>query len=87
MADNLPAVHPGPRPNIKDVIRLADGLLIVLNHDHSVPLIAQVLQCIEETVIVALVQTNRRLIKNIENARQPRADLARQTNALTLTTT
>ena len=78
-------MHARPRTNIKHIIGLADGLFVMLNHDHRIALIAQVLQRRQQPVIVALVQTDRRLVEHIEHPRQARADLAGQPDALAFT--
>jgi hypothetical protein len=42
--DDLPAMHAGAGADVEDVIGLADRLLVMLDHDHRVALVAQVLQ-------------------------------------------
>ena len=57
-------------------------ILVMLDHDDGVAQIAQPPQRVEQPRIVALMQTDRRLVQHIEDARQARSDLAGQTDAL-----
>ncbi len=68
-------MYTSTRADINQVIRTADGIFIVLHHDHGITQIAQVEQGFEQTVVVALVQTNRRLIKDVHHPHQTGADL------------
>jgi hypothetical protein len=56
----------------------------VLDDDNRVAQIAQALERFNQTVVVALVQADGRLAWIYKNARQRRADLRRQTDALAL---
>ena len=56
----------------------------MLDDDERVAKVAQSLERGEQLVVVALVQADRRLVKDIENAHQARADLRRETDALRL---
>src|SRR4051794_30551343 len=56
----------------------------MLDHQHRIAKIAQVLEGFEQTFIVALVQADARLVKNIEPSDQPRSDLGGQSDALRL---
>ena len=84
LRDDCAAVHARPGTQVDDVIRLANRILVVLHHDHRVAEIAQIDQRIEQALIVALVQADRGLIENVHDADQPRADLAREPDALRL---
>ena len=67
---------------IDDVIGAAHGFFIVLDDEDGVAEIAQRFERGEQAAIVARVQADRRLIENIENAAQSRADLRGQADAL-----
>ena len=56
----------------------------MLHHDDSVAKVPQVLQRLQKAVVVPLMQTNGRLVQNIEDPNQAGADLRRQTNTLGL---
>jgi hypothetical protein len=77
VADNLPAMHPGPRTHVEDIVRLADRILVMFHDQHGVPGIAQVFQRGQKPVVVALVQADGRLVQHVKHAGQPAADLAR----------
>ncbi len=57
----------------------------MLNYQDRVAEIAQCCQRIEQATIVSGVQTNRRLVQNVEHAAQLRSDLSGQTNSLSFT--
>ena len=66
--------------HVDDVVRRAHRVLIVLHHEHGVAEVAQMAQRVEQLVVVALVQSDGRLVENVEHAHQARADLRRQTD-------
>ena len=84
--DDLAAVYAGARSDVHDIIRGTHGVVIVLDHDQRIARIAQALHCCNELFVVALVQTDARLIEDIEHVDQLTADLGGETDALTLTT-
>ena len=84
VGDHLAAVLAGARAEIDDVIGRAHRLLVVLDDDDGVAEIAQLLERGEQARVVALVQSDRRLVEDVEHADEPRADLRRETNALRL---
>ena len=65
---------------------MADGVRIVFDYEDRIAEIAQTFERPEQAVIVTLVQADARLIQNIENSHQPRADLRGQPDALRLAT-
>ena len=84
--DDGAAVLAGTRPDVDDPVALADGVLVVLDHDDGVAQIAQSDERVDQPPVVALVQTDRRLVEHVQRADQARADLAGQTDALRLAT-
>ena len=82
--DDVAAMHAGAGADIEHVIRQANGVLVMLDHDHGVAEVAQPLQGIEQPGIVALVQADRRLVQHVEHAGQSRADLRGEADALAL---
>ena len=70
--------------DVDEVVRRAHRVLVVLDDDERVAEVAQTFQGGEQLVVVALVQSDGRLVKDIENAHQARADLRRQTDTLRL---
>ena len=85
LGDDLSPVDARAGAEIDDVIGVADRVLVMLDHDHRVAEIAQPLERFEQPVIVALVQADARLVEHVEHARQARADLAGEPDALRFT--
>ena len=82
--DDLAAVLARARADVDDVVGDADRLLVVLDDDHGVAEVAQPHQRVDEALVVALVQPDRRLVEHVEHADQPAADLRREPDALRL---
>jgi hypothetical protein len=82
LGDDLAAMHAGAGADIDHIVGGADGVLVMLDHDHGVAEVAQVLERFQQPVIVALVQADGRLVQHIEHAGQARADLRGQPDAL-----
>ncbi len=55
---------------IDDVIGDADHVLVVLDDEHRVALIAKLTEDLDQPLVVARVQPDRRLIENVERAHQ-----------------
>ena len=56
----------------------------MLHHDQRVARIAQTLEGVDELVVVPLMQTDGRLVQDIQNAHEGGADLGGKPNALCL---
>ena len=84
--DDLAAVLPRARPDVDDVVGDPDRLLVVLDHEDGVPEVAQPDHRVDQPLVVALVQADRRLVEHVEHADEPAADLAREPDALRLAT-
>ena len=63
----------------------ADHVFVVLDHQHAVADVAQVLQRADQAVVVALVQSDAGLVEHIHHACEPRANLTGQADALGFT--
>ena len=68
--------------DVDEVVRRAHRVLVVLDDDERVAEVAQTFQGGEQLVVVALVQSDGRLVEDIEHAHQARADLRRHPDAL-----
>ena len=68
--------------DIHDVVCGAHGILVMLDDDDRVADISELFQRREQLIVIPLVQTDGRLVKDIEHAHQGGADLGRQTDAL-----
>ena len=82
LGDDPAAVHAGAGTEIDDVVGLADGILVVLDDDHGVAQVAQAHQRVEQALVVALVQADRRFVQDVHDADEARADLAGQADSL-----
>ena len=74
----------GTRTDVDDPVGFANGLLVVLDDQHRVAEVAQSQQRVDEPAVVALVQTDRRLVEHVQRADQTGSDLAGQPDALRL---
>ena len=74
------------RAHVDHVVGGADGVLVVLDHDDGVALVAQALQGLDQAVVVALMQADRGLVQDVEHAHEAGADLGGKADALGLAT-
>ena len=79
-----PPCSPAPGPDVDDVVGHLDRVLVVLDHDHGVAEVAEAHERVDEAVVVALVEADRRLVEHVEHADQPGADLGGQPDPLRL---
>ncbi|MNS47500.1 hypothetical protein D3C72_800340 [compost metagenome] len=86
LSHDLPTMHTSPRADIHNVIGQTNRVFVVFDHDHSVANITQVLERAEQAVVITLVQTNGRFVKDVQNTDETGADLAGQTNTLCFAT-
>ena len=80
----MAAVHAGAGADVDHVVGGADGVLVVLDHDHRVAEVAQPPQRFQEPGVVALVQADRGLVEHVEHAGEAGADLRGEADALAL---
>ena len=80
----MAAVDAGAGADVEHVVGGADGVLVMLDHDHGVAEVAQALEGFEQARIVALVQADRRLVEHVEHAGEAGADLRGEPDALAL---
>src|SRR5690606_36277564 len=76
LRDDLAAVRARARAEIDYVIGREDRLAVVLDDHHRVAEVAQVEQRAEQALVIALMQADRRLVEDVHDADEPRADLA-----------
>ena len=81
---HVAAVDAGRRPHVDQMVGAADGVLVVLDHQHGVAQRLQPPQRAEQPLVVALVQADRGLVQHIQHAGQAGADLRGQPDALAL---
>ena len=77
-------MHARAGTDVHDVVRLADGLLVVFDDDEGVAEVPETFEGSEQLLIVLLMQPDARLVEDIEHAREPAAYLSREPDALAL---
>jgi hypothetical protein len=70
------------RPEIDHMVRGLNCLLVMLNDDDSVTQVSETTQGCEQPFVVPLVQSDTRLVENVEHSYQSRADLRGEPDAL-----
>ncbi len=70
--------------HVDDVVGGADGVGIVLDHQHGVAQIAKLHQGLQQARVVPLVEADGGFVENVEHALQAAADLGGQADALGL---
>ncbi len=71
---------------VDHIIGSQHNVLVVLDDQNRIANVGQFAQRFDQALVVALVQANARFVENVGNARELRADLRCQANALTLAT-
>src|SRR5205814_9466039 len=84
--DHFAAVDSGPRTQINDVIGASHRLFIMLNDNERISFSPQRAQGLEQSQVIARMQSDGRFIQHIENAAQIRPKLSGQTDALRFAT-
>ena len=74
-ADHFAAVDAGAGAHVDDMVGGADRFLVMLDDQHGVAEAAEALERFEQAVVVLLVEADRRLVEDVEDARQAGADL------------
>ena len=82
--DDVPAEPAGAGTDVDDVVGAGDRVLVVLDDQQGVALVAQVLERIEQDAVVARMQADGRFVEHVAHALQVRAQLAGQPDALRL---
>ena len=84
-SDHQSAVLAGTRTEVDQMVGSLHCLLVVLDDDDGVAEITQLAKSVQQASVVALMQSDRRLVENVQHTDEPRSDLSRQTNPLRLT--
>src|SRR5258708_17225471 len=82
MRDKLADGVSGTGAEIDNEIGAADGVFVVLDDQNGIAEVAKMLERTEKAGIVAGVEADARLVKNVKNATQARTDLRGQADAL-----
>ena len=76
LGHDLAAITAGRRAEIEQLIGVGDHFAVVLDHQQRVAQVAEFFQGLEQPLVVAGVQPDRRFVQHIEYAAQAAADLA-----------
>ena len=82
---HLPAPLPRSGSEVDHPVGRPDRLLVMLDNNNGIALVAKLLKRAEKLRVVSRVEANRRLVEHIEHAREARADLGGQPDPLALT--
>ena len=82
--DDLATVLAGTRADVDDPVGGPDRLLVVLDDEHGVAQVAKSRERRDQLGVVALVEPDRRLVEDVQDAHQGRADLGREPDPLRL---
>ena len=74
----------GAGADVDEVVCLPHGVLVVLHHQQGVAHVPQALQGRKQLVVVPLVESDGRLVQDIEHSHQAGTDLSGQPDALAL---
>ena len=80
--DNGAAVQPGAGAHVDHVLCGPDHVLVVLDHEHRVPEVAEGPEGLDQFPVVALVEPDGGLVEDVEDAHQVRADLGGEPDPL-----
>ena len=81
---HLAAVDAGPGTHVHDMVGGTDHVLVVLDHDHAVALVTQLLQEFIEAVYVARVHADAGFVKDIQYVHKAAAQVFDHLDALRL---
>ena len=77
-------MHARTRPDIDDPVGFHHRFLVMLDDDQRVAQIAHILQRLDQSRVITLMQPDRRLVQHVQYAGQLRADLRGQPDPLRL---
>ena len=75
-------MQPGTGAHVDDVLRGPDHVLVMLDHEHRVPEIAEGPEGLDQFPVVALVEPDGGFVQHVQDAHQVRADLGGEPDPL-----
>ena len=72
--------------HVNNVVSCANGIFIVFDNKYGITAVSKLLKRLNKTVVVSLMQTNGRLVQNVENAHEAGTNLCCQANTLGFST-
>ena len=85
-SNNVTTKLTGAGAHVNNVVSCANGIFIVLDNKYGISAVPKLLERLNEAIIISLMQTNGRLVQNVENAHKTSANLSCQANTLGLST-
>ena len=82
---NRPAEPPGPRTEVEESVSGREDFAVMLDENDSISQIPQSPKHFQQPIVVAGMQADRRLIEDVQDARQSAADLPGKPDSLCLT--
>ncbi len=82
---DLTSMNARAGPEIDNVISAAHRLFVVFDDNERIPFLAQRGQGFEKANVIPRMKADRRLVENVKNAAQIRAELGRQPDSLRFT--
>ncbi len=79
---DTPARRPGVRPDVDNIVGDADDVGVVLDDDHGVAFVAELLQQLVEAMHVARVQADARLVEDVHHVDEAAAEVLDHLHAL-----
>ena len=83
--DDFAAMLAGSGADVDQPVGLTNGVLIVLDHNQRIAKVSQMMQGLDESFVVALVQADGRLVEHVHDADQTGANLRGESDALRFT--
>lgn len=80
----MSAVHARAGAHVDHIVGSTDCVLVVFDDDNGIADIAQALKRLDQTLVIALMETDRWLVQNVQDTHEAGADLRCQANALGL---
>ena len=84
-ANDLTAVNARFRSDVHDIVGSSYGILVMLDDYKRIAEVTQILQGRKELVVVPLMQSDARLVENVQHSYQRRTDLRCKAYPLTFT--
>ena len=85
-SNNVTTKLTGAGTYVNNVVSCTNGIFIVLDNKYGITAVSELLEGLNKTVVVSLMQTNRRLVQNIKDAHKTSANLSCQTYTLGFST-
>jgi hypothetical protein len=76
---------PSARSNVDQVIACPHQRFIMFDHHDRIALLLQIAQSGNQSIVIARMQADGRLVQEVQNAHEPRADAGSQTHPLPFT--